>query len=330
MPKIFKLIFIVLLWAFCSVVFAAKNPYPEFNKYIQAYTYDQIYCKSDFTPESITLIKHYFKYATSLCDNDLDKLTIDPKMHEAYQYYLKKAKQGNGKASYLVGWASLMNLGINQQNNPTACIKWFKKSADLGYAPGIATYADSYKAGSIDSITALKKAEKVRYKLYLQAAKKGSRLGYVYLITHYVYKKNSEQTLYWLRKGEALNYPEVILLHAGYSYSGTIVPKDYAKALQLYKKGLQFKTLGFKSIKGTLDAVGDIYYLGTGAKKDYKKAYYYYNQAALLNDGYAQNKLGDMYYAGIGVKKDHKQANYWYCQAQKNFYKPNRLCQKSS
>ena len=55
-----------------------------------------------------------------------------------------------------------------------------------------------------------------------------------------------------------------------------------------------------------LSAVGDIYFFGISTKKDLKQAYNYYHQAALLNDGYAQNKLGDMYYSGLGVKKHHR------------------------
>jgi len=58
-----------------------------------------------------------------------------------------------------------------------------------------------------------------------------------------------------------------------------------------------------------------MYRRGQGFKRDYDKAFYWYQKSA--NQGYAsaQLNLGNMYYAGFGVAKDFNKARYWYLKA---------------
>ncbi len=51
---------------------------------------------------------------------------------------------------------------------------------------------------------------------------------------------------------------------------------------------------------------------------DYKRAAYYFEQAALQGDSTAQYNLGYMYEEGLGVIKDSGRAAYWYEKAAKN------------
>ncbi len=330
MKNLLKVFITVLLVALCFVVSAAQQPYPKFNKYIQTVDYDQVYCKSDFTPEGQALIKHYFKYAVSICGDELDMLTVDPKMREAFRYYLKQANEGNGKAAYIVGWAMMMNLGVDPQDvSNTKIIESFKKSADLGYVPGMAVYAGLYKRGSLYSITHIKEVDAEKYKLYLKAAKNGSFVAYTFLINYYAHKKNYTKARYWINKARQADYfnrPELILNEVGYYFGGNVLPENPSKALQLVKKILTYKNAGIKTIQASLRIAGICYSSGLGTKKDLKQAYYYYRRAALLNDGYSQNKLGGMCYSGLGVKQDKTKANYWYCAAYQHEYMPARKC----
>ncbi len=323
MLKFLRYIVLITVIIPCFNVFANQNPYPEFNKYVKAFTYEQIYCKSDFSPEGLKLIKHYFKYAVSICNSDSVRLISDPKMQEAYQYYLNQAKKGNGEAAYKIGVATLMSFGIDKKNKEK-CFKWFRKSARLNYLIGITTYADIIQSQPID----IHKMEAKRYDLYLKAAKSGSPIAYVYLIPTYVYRKNNKSALYWLKKARKLNYlnsPELVAMDVSYNFGGGLIQKNEPKAVSLLRRILNYKNAGIKTIQVSLRILGQCYLDGTGVKKDLNQAYYYYNQAALLIDNYAQSKLGDMYCHGLGVKKDQEKANYWHHLAWQHGY-PNKVC----
>lgn len=57
---------------------------------------------------------------------------------------------------------------------------------------------------------------------------------------------------------------------------------------------------------------GELYYLGNGVEKDYKKAKKYFEKAAELGNESAEGYLGLFYEKGYGVEKDIDKALYWY------------------
>lgn len=61
--------------------------------------------------------------------------------------------------------------------------------------------------------------------------------------------------------------------------------------------------------------LGWIYYQGSDAAQDYRKAYGFYAAAAISGDRFAQNNLGECYELGRGVRKDATQAFFWYRKA---------------
>lgn len=61
---------------------------------------------------------------------------------------------------------------------------------------------------------------------------------------------------------------------------------------------------------------GEAYYYGTDTvPRDYKKAFIWYQKAALQGNPLAQCQLGLMYREGYGVKKDEKEAFAWFMKA---------------
>lgn len=60
---------------------------------------------------------------------------------------------------------------------------------------------------------------------------------------------------------------------------------------------------------------GENYYLGRGVKKDNKKAYKYFLDAAKYKDEYAETYLGLFYDKGIAVGKNYEIAYQWYYKA---------------
>jgi TPR repeat protein len=58
--------------------------------------------------------------------------------------------------------------------------------------------------------------------------------------------------------------------------------------------------------------LANMYYDGKGIEKDYKKAFELFKKSAELGNYDAQNRLANMYYDGKGIQQDYKQAIYWY------------------
>lgn len=71
---------------------------------------------------------------------------------------------------------------------------------------------------------------------------------------------------------------------------------------------------GFRKPSATTE-LGVQYLLGRGVPKDYKRAFYYFNQAAAKGDPLAQNELGYMYAVGKGTERDYNKSFIFYHQA---------------
>ena len=61
--------------------------------------------------------------------------------------------------------------------------------------------------------------------------------------------------------------------------------------------------------------LGNMYYMGEGVERNYKKAKKYYEQAKRKNSIVALYKLGFMYENGKGVSKSYQKAKVYYEQA---------------
>lgn len=61
--------------------------------------------------------------------------------------------------------------------------------------------------------------------------------------------------------------------------------------------------------------MGVRYLLGRGVEQDDKKAFSYFNKAALQGDALAQNEIAYMYAAGKGTPKNNAMAFSWYKKA---------------
>lgn len=68
----------------------------------------------------------------------------------------------------------------------------------------------------------------------------------------------------------------------------------------------------------SITELGVTYYDGFFVKKDLKKAFEYFERAALRNDPLAQNNLGWMYEHGEGAESNREKAEYWYKIAVEN------------
>jgi len=56
------------------------------------------------------------------------------------------------------------------------------------------------------------------------------------------------------------------------------------------------------------NAIGDCFYYGQGVPRNYKKAVYWYRQAANKGHEYALESIANCYYRGEGVVQNYEQA----------------------
>jgi len=92
-------------------------------------------------------------------------------------------------------------------------------------------------------------------------------------------------------------------------YKGEDVPKDYAKAVEWFRKAAE---------QGHAEAqynLGVMYLHGRGVRQDDKMAVEWYRKAADQGHALAQYRLGWMYGYGFGVAQDDKMAVEWYRKA---------------
>jgi uncharacterized protein len=91
--------------------------------------------------------------------------------------------------------------------------------------------------------------------------------------------------------------------------SGSGVPKDYAKALDWYRRAAD------QGSRSGLRAVALMHDMGLGVKQDYGTAVQGYIQAAEMGDVTAENNLRVMYERGDGIGGDYAEAAKWYQRA---------------
>ncbi len=87
---------------------------------------------------------------------------------------------------------------------------------------------------------------------------------------------------------------------------GGSIPKDYSKALKLYRKAAE---AGFADAQNNL---ASMYEHGMGVEKNYKESAKWYLKAAEQEEERAQHSLGMLYRDGRGVLNDLQEAAGWF------------------
>jgi len=102
-------------------------------------------------------------------------------------------------------------------------------------------------------------------------------------------------------QGDAWYQTELALMH----HNGTGMPKDYAKAIEWYRKAAD---QGFAKAQANL---GVMYAEGEGMPQDFSIAVSWFRKAAYQGNSLAQHNLGLMYGRGQGVPQDYTEAYAW-------------------
>lgn len=93
------------------------------------------------------------------------------------------------------------------------------------------------------------------------------------------------------------------------SYVDAMARGQYTRAESLLQAEMQ------KNNPSARSAMANLYYLGLGVNRDYRKAATLYHGAASQGYAAAQLNLGHLYMQGLGVGKDTERAFGWYVHA---------------
>jgi len=268
---------------------------------------------------------------------------------KSFKLYEQLAYAGNVDAQYNI--AIFYYNGIGVKKDKVLAFIWLSTASKRNHRIAQNKLAYMYEKGEIPNTKNKKKA----LEEYLKSAKQNYDIAQLNLGMHYnqiASKDALKQAFFWYTKScNNGNIPACNNL-ANMYYFGQSVKTNYKEAAKLYKKaakandkiaqynlammyfsGEYFEYNGKKSLywlekssiagyKVAQVKLATFYKEGNNilVDKDYKKAFFWYYQAARQNYAPAQYYLGYLYFYGYGVKIDLKKAAYYMHTSHQNGY----------
>lgn len=203
-----------------------------------------------------------------------DGIGVSPDPVQAFLHYQKAAEGGQGWAMGKV--AKFLETGQGTAKNPVEAFRWWQRQAEAGEFWGPEQVARCHAEG----IGTPKNQEEAR-RWY----------GRVRIKLEEESKKNKAWA--WDNLGR-------------YFYHGLGVERDYAKALECYRKAAELKS------EWAMEQIGWCYEKGLGVPADEKEAFSWYRKAAENGQAWSMGQLALWYETGRGTEKNPSQAYYWY------------------
>ena len=306
---------------------AADNNYLEAVLYMASYFFGIGDLEQSFyyyekaiglgSKEPFSFYKDYYYKVNNLNESFRWHLRInnlDYNIEKPYDEYIKKAKNNDSFAKYILGYYYYDTHVSNEDEYKF--IHYFEESALLGNkdAKGIMGYY--YVNGSKHFV--IKKDMRKGLEYLTDAAISGNVEAMNDLYRFYLKgKKTYNKGIYWLKECAKLNDEIAIFELARVYYNGLYnVKKDYKKAYRLL-----IKKSNNWNIIGPYMMLSRMYLRGHGVRKDYNKALEYIYECAKKDDlGYWMGDLGNCYLYGYGVKKDASIALTWFVKQAKEKY----------
>jgi TPR repeat protein len=153
------------------------------------------------------------------------------------QKFLIPAKFGSTKAQYRLGWEYENSVDYVERmyQNYTEAAKWYRKSAEQGYAKAQTALGELYENGrgvELNNIEAVKWHRLAAEQGYAQGQ---SRLGWMYALGRGVAQNNAEAEKWWRLAAEQGLAGTQWLLGVKYA-EGDIVAQNGAEAVKWFKK----------------------------------------------------------------------------------------------
>lgn len=214
----------------------------------------------------------------------------------------------NAKMQYCIGEVYYYGDGVSKDFSKA--LKWYKKSADLGFPDAQFSLGIMYENGE-----GVSENIKEAAKFYYLSAKQGNQ--------------NAREAIVNLAE---LEDPNALYYLGDIYYNGYGVPKNFEKAFKWYEKAANMANTD------AICCLGKIFDQGIGVQQDFAKASSWFRKAvelgrkdalknmqdlALIRKSIdAQYNLGEMFFYGSGVKMDYNEATKWFRMAARQGYKP--------
>jgi TPR repeat protein len=206
----------------------------------------------------------------------------------AFSWYQKATENGSIVGQYFLGHCYENGIGIAK--DMTRSVYWYQKASENGNKNAKLCLANCYRLGK-----GIDKNELKAFKYYKVLAKVGNIADAQYQLGNCFYygigtKIDKDLAFYWYRKA---------------ANNGNIIAKQKINTKK--NKNMEIKIHKILYFEG-LRRIGINNYNGTGTKKNYKKAFYYFQKAAENGNRIAQYDLGNCYRDGKGVEKNSRKA----------------------
>jgi len=203
----------------------------------------------------------------------------DEDRQEAFELFMKLAKQGNTDAQFHCG--ELLYEGDSVTGDKAAALKWYEKAAEKGHPESQLRCGEMYLKGE------------------------GTQEDKAKALTWF--EKSAEQDEFYAKINCAKMYDEGV---------GTAV--DKAKALMWFESaaGQEHIAVSFKRDRMTAQLkCALMYYDGDGTAANKRKALMWFEKVAEQGFSQAQLKCGEMYNVGEGTEPDKAKALMWFEKA---------------
>ena len=252
----------------------------------------------------------------------------------AVRYFTKSAQKG-----YLPAVQVMAKYTLLHDKSPEQAVKWYKKAADQGDVQAQLFLAAAYLYG-----LGVKKNDDTASHYYIDAAKNGSALAQFALAENFMTSRNlgnKKLGLIWLSKSAASGNPKA-LTKLGTLYStGTLVPKNTDKGIDLLTQAAQQNDpLAMVALGNLALSQGDtsqglewldkaaehanpevylqlahVYLQDKSPLYDADKGFLWTQKAADAGDLPAKKELSGLYLKGIGTPENKELADKWLKQA---------------
>lgn len=154
---------------------------------------------------------------------------------QAMKWYRKSADQGFAKAQFALGGCYITGLGSNKDKDPKEAAKWFRKAADQGLDDAQVMLASLYGNGSGVPKNLVESA-----RWYGKAAEQGNALAQYCLGKYYAagtgVQEDSKEAAKWFRKAADQGYSEAQYMLGAWYALGTGVREDLAQSEKWLRK----------------------------------------------------------------------------------------------
>lgn len=248
------------------------------------------------------------QYCVAECyDDSVTDTSPDECKTEIYKWYRKSAEQGYAPGQFNLGCCYGAGYGVEKDYKEA--VKWFLKSALQDYEPAQRFLGDYTECG-----LGVEEDPDEAYRWYLKAAEQGDaksqcELGFYHELGKGSIPENMDKAVEWYRKSAEQGYAE------GQFYLGRYY---------LYKRSFEEarKWFHLAADQGYVAALWGLGRSYDGGGDGPVKAFPWYKKAAEKGHALSQERMGQYYASGYScygdssdIKKDVKEAMYWYRKA---------------